>query len=86
MRFADLDTSSAHGAAVLYQRIKSAAESVCKDLQPGRQLALMQPYTSCVHSALDNAIERIDRPAVTAYAAARGYLPGEARIKIASSK
>ncbi len=86
VHFADLDTSTAQGAAVLYQRVKSAAESVCKDLQPGRQLALMQPYASCVQLALGNAIVKIDRPAVTAYAAARGPLPGGASIKIASNK
>ncbi len=86
VRFADLDTTTAPGAAALYQRIKSAAESVCKDLEPGRQLALMERYASCVHLALGNAIVKIDRPAVTAYAAARGSFPGNASIKIASNK
>ncbi len=86
VRFADLDTTTAQGAAVLYKRIKSAAESVCKDLEPGRQLALKERYASCIHLALGNAIVKIDRPAVTAYAAARGFSPGEASMKIASNK
>ena len=86
VRFADLDTTTAQGAAALYKRIKSAAESVCKDLEPGRQLLLMQRYASCIHLALGNAIVKIDRPAVTAYAAAHGFAPGEAAMRIASNK
>jgi len=35
VRFADLDTTTAPGAAALYSRLKSAAESVCQDLEPG---------------------------------------------------
>jgi UrcA family protein len=86
VRFADLNTTSADGIAVLYQRIKHAAENVCRDLEPGRQPALMQLYANCVHQALGDAIAKIDRPAVTAYAAARGVLPGDATIKIARNK
>jgi UrcA family protein len=83
VRFADLDTTNIHGAAVLYQRIKNAAESACRDLKPGRSLALMRPYANCVHVALSNAVADINRPAVTAYAAAHGVLPSDATIKIA---
>jgi len=87
VRFADLDTTTIPGAAALYQRLKSAAESVCQDLEPGLlRLALKEPYTSCVHLALGNAIVKIDRPTVTAYAAAHGFFAGEARMKIASNK
>ncbi len=78
VRFADLDTTTTPGAAALYKRLKSAAESVCKDLEPGVWLTLKEPYTSCVHLALGNAIVKIDRPAVTAYAAAHGFFAGEA--------
>jgi UrcA family protein len=83
VQFADIDTTNVHGAAVLYQRIKNAAESVCRDLEPGRSLALMRPYANCVHVALSNAVADINRPAVTAYAAAHGVLPGDTTIKIA---
>jgi len=47
---------------------------------------LKVPYTRCIHLALGNAIVRLDRPAVTAYAAAPGFTPGEASMKIASNK
>ncbi len=87
VHFADLDTSTAPGAAALYKRLKSAAESVCQDLEPGLlRLALKEQYASCIHRALGDAIVKIDRPAVTAYAAAQGFAPAEADLKIASNK
>jgi UrcA family protein len=83
VHFADLDTTNVHGAAVLYHRIKNAAEGVCRDLDHGRSLAHMRPYANCVHVALSNAVAEINRPAVTAYAAAQGVLPADATIKVA---
>jgi len=85
VRFADLNTASAAGAAALYQRIESAAKSACRDLEPERKLSLVQPYTRCVHQALAGAVAKVDRPAVTAYAVARGILPA-ASIAIASTR
>ena len=32
VRYADLNTTSAEGTALLYRRIRSAAENVCRDL------------------------------------------------------
>ena len=86
VQFADIDTTNVHGTAVLYERIKNAAESVCRDLEPGRSLALMRPYANCMHVVLSNAVADINRPAVTAYAAAHGVLPGDATIKIARNE
>ncbi len=87
VRFADLDTTTVPGAAALYNRLKSAAENVCQDLEPGLlRLALKEVYTRCIHLALGNAIVKIDRPAVTAYAAAHGFTPAQADMKIASNK
>jgi UrcA family protein len=83
VRFADLDATSAAGASVLYQRIKNAAASVCRDLEPGRQVALMEPYANCLHQAIGNAVAKVDRPAVTAYAVAHGDLPANANPRIA---
>jgi UrcA family protein len=86
VKFADLDTSNVQGAAVLYQRIKYAAKSVCRDLEPGRVLALRRLYADCMHVALSNAVAEVNRPAVTAYAAAHGVVPGDATIKLARNK
>lgn len=83
VRFADLDTSNVPGAAALYKRTRHAAERVCRNLDPGRALSLMEPYNACVQLALTNAVATINRPAVTAYATARGVDLAEATIKIA---
>jgi UrcA family protein len=86
VRFADLDTANTQGAAALYRRLKSAAQSVCRDLDPGKELARVRPYADCMHAALSNAIVKVDRPAVTAYAAAHGVPTGDSTIRIADIK
>jgi UrcA family protein len=86
VRFADLDTANAQGAAALYQRLKNAAGSVCRDLEPGRELARVRPYTACIHMALSNAIVKVNRPTVTAYAAAHGMPTEDSTIRIAGIK
>ncbi len=86
VKFADLDTSNAQGAATLYGRLSSAAKSVCQDLEPGRELARVRVYKDCIHAALSDAIVTIDRPAVTAYAAAHGVLTGNSTIRVANNK
>ena len=47
------------------------------DLEPGQELARVRVYSYCIHAALSNAIVTIDRPAVTAYAAAHGLRTDE---------
>ena len=86
VRFADLDTANTQGAAALYRRLKSAAASVCRDLDPGEELVRVAPYHDCVHTALSNAIVKVNRPAVTAYAAAHGVPKGDSGIRIAVNK
>ncbi len=86
VKFADLDTSNAQGAATLYRRLNAAAKSVCQDLEPGRELARVRVYTDCIHTALSNAIVKINRPAVTAYAAAHGVPTGDSSIRVAGNK
>jgi UrcA family protein len=86
VRFADLDTANTEGAATLYRRLKTAAVSVCRDLEPGRELARVRVYSYCIHTALSNAIVTIDRPAVTAYAAAHGLRTDESSIRVAGNK
>jgi UrcA family protein len=84
VRLADLDATTGVGAAVLYQRLAHAAENVCRDLEPSRQLSRMAAYTRCVQDAVGDAIVTIDRPAVTAYAAKRG-VPLAAKIRLADA-
>jgi UrcA family protein len=84
--FEDLNTASVQGAAVLFGRVKHASENVCQDLDSRRDLALMQLHTQCVHRALGDAIAMINRPAVSAYAAAHGVVLGDTAIKVASNR
>ncbi len=86
VKYADLDTSNAQGAATLYWRLHSAAKRVCEDLDPGRELARVPLYASCIHTALSTAIVKINRPAVTAYAAAHGLPTGDSSIRVADNK
>ena len=66
VNFADLDLSHSEGAAVLYQRLKSAAKSVCAPLE-GRELARQMNLKACVQGAVSTAVAKVDRPALTAY-------------------
>jgi UrcA family protein len=74
VRFADLDLSQPRGAAVLYARLKEAAQHVCRDLESGRQLAQMAAHADCVRRALGDAITEVNRPVLTRYALERGVL------------
>ena len=80
--YGDLNINDVRGAAVLYQRIRFAAETVCRDLGRGRQLALLSRYKSCVRSAIGEAVSHVNRTALTEYAAARGVLPAGPPIKM----
>jgi UrcA family protein len=72
VRFADLDTNGAVGAAVLLARIKNASENVCRDLN-SKALSLRFAYRDCLHAAVASAVRHVDRPALTNYASAQGY-------------
>jgi len=65
VRFADLDLTHIQGVAVLYQRLKRAAETVCAP-ESSRDLG-SQPYKMCRQIALGRAVAKVDRPALTAY-------------------
>lgn len=66
VHFADLDLSRSEGAAVLYQRLKSAAETVCAPLDD-RNVARHMRFKSCVQTAISTAVAKVDQPALTAY-------------------
>lgn len=60
VKFADLNISQPHGAAVLYARIKAAAEGLCSfyifesDADQER----------CIHGAIANAVTKVNQPAL----------------------
>jgi UrcA family protein len=81
VHFEDLDINSAPGAVTLYNRIRAAAAFVCNDLGTSRSLAYLGRYKTCVHGAVSGAVARVNRPAVTEYAVARGTAPADLPIR-----
>jgi UrcA family protein len=81
VRYEDLNANSPRGAAMLYTRIRIAAETVCGDLGSSRSLVLLSRYASCVHGAISAAVASVNSPAVTGYAAARGIVPADSQAK-----
>jgi len=67
VRFADLNVDHPAGAAVLYQRIRHAAQDVCGEPQlPGSKF-IARAWRSCMADAINRAVAVVDRPALTAY-------------------
>jgi UrcA family protein len=64
--YADLNMESPAGVRVLYVRLRSAARRVCAPLDDGRQTSGNFPYLRCYKTALDSAVVKINRPALTA--------------------
>jgi UrcA family protein len=66
VHFADLNLSRSEGAALLYRRLKVAAEKICFPLDD-RALARHVRYTACVQSVISTAVAKVDRPVLSAY-------------------
>ncbi len=66
VQFADLDLSRTQGAAVLYQRLKGAAETVCAPLND-RDLGRNAAFKACVQRAVSAAVANVDQATLTAY-------------------
>jgi UrcA family protein len=68
--YADLDISTRAGAQVLYHRIVVAAHQVCDS--PGtRDLLLLEMERKCDDQAIDNAVKRVNSPALSQVRSAR---------------
>ena len=65
--FAELDISQKAGAAVLYQRIKTAARKVCgANDNRTRLLSIRRATRECFINAVDNTVNKIDEPNLNA--------------------
>jgi UrcA family protein len=65
VRFADLDITKAAGAKVLYGRIRLAAHTVCEQSAGGDPI-LRPGVHVCIDKAIDEAVRKINAPALTA--------------------
>ena len=71
VRYSDLDLDDPAGIAQLYARLQSAASKVCDTGYRAQVLFLAHGSRACVTAALERGVAAVDRPALTAYHAAR---------------
>jgi len=71
VRYNDLDLDDAAGIAQLYARLRTAAEKVCDTGYRPQALFLAHGWRACVTAALEQGVAAVDRPALTAYHAAK---------------
>jgi UrcA family protein len=65
--FGDLNLDQPAGAAVLYRRIRNAAEHVCGPPQrPGSNIPSIA-WRTCVADSVERSVIAVDRQALTAY-------------------
>jgi UrcA family protein len=60
VKFEDLNLSNARGAEALYRRISTAAVTVCRP-QDDTSLASKSRVQSCLHKAIADAVNKVDR-------------------------
>ncbi len=65
VRFSDLNLSSDEGVRALYQRIRKAARQVCAQSTDWTQYE-RGGYRSCYFKAVNDAVDHVNRPALTA--------------------
>ena len=61
VRYSDLNLNTQAGAAVLYKRIRNAAEAVCGDVGP-RPLAQAVAVKACVDRAIFAGVRSVNAP------------------------
>jgi UrcA family protein len=64
VKFGDLDVSRPQGAAVLYGRIRSAAEKVCSPYEAAGFAAKLY-LDACINKAVSKAVTTVDAPALS---------------------
>ena len=66
VKFGDLDISHPKGAAVLYGRIRAAAEKVCSPYDRGGGLSAKMHLNACINKAVAGAVTVVNEPALLA--------------------
>jgi UrcA family protein len=64
VKFGDLDVSRPQDAAVLYSRIRGAAEKVCSPYEAGG-FAAKRHLDACINKAISTAVTTVDAPALS---------------------
>ncbi len=74
VKFADLNISRPEGAAILYGRLRAAAETVCSPYGT-RNLAEQESIDNCINSAMHQAVTTINQPALSLIYSAKTRIP-----------
>lgn len=74
VKYSAVDAQTARGAAVLYKRIRTAAESVCSPFDHGDAIS-MQHMRACVQTLVANAVAKINTTALSAEYAQKNGAP-----------
>jgi UrcA family protein len=72
VEYDDLDISNTRGLETLYDRIQLAAASVCGYDRLHKELSRQRRPSACYEAAVDNAIEQVNQPMLTALHRAKG--------------
>jgi UrcA family protein len=66
VKYGDLNVSTTTGAVTLYNRLRGAADTVCRPFKPSKigDLAASSFFTTCVQKAMSNAINEVNEPAL----------------------
>jgi UrcA family protein len=67
VRFADLDLNQSKDIQILYHRINFAAGIACGPRELTGSRLPLPSWQRCVAAAVDSAVLRLDRPALSAY-------------------
>jgi UrcA family protein len=67
VNYEDVRLISAVGAAVLYGRLRAAAQKACGVPPDNRQLAMDSKYRACVDDAVSKAVAQVNEPMLTQY-------------------
>ena len=59
VNFSDLDIARGSGVQTLYQRLRTAAKTVC-GMKDTRNLTVMQEWRACYKQALNGAVEKVN--------------------------
>jgi UrcA family protein len=82
VKFGDLNISSPQGAAVLYRRIRAAAEMVCSPYDRSDLLSKMH-LNACIDKAIFGTVTKVNNSALTAVYSAKTWSRRERLASVA---
>jgi UrcA family protein len=75
VKYTDFNLSNSRDGAVLYRRIRTAAETICSPYDHTGSLSSQMHFNTCVNKAVENAVSKTNEPALIAiYSAKTGTL------------